>query len=398
MAEDSQRRLRQYPIGSTGPFLVIAESENGSKLAPSTVSKNVIRLMEDQYVKSIPLSKRRIKILMASAEAANTLVAEKLPNVLFSIPQRLVETLGVSHVELEVDDEELPYAISFDKTKAEQDNNPEVLEIRRITKRAGEGRERLATVIVTFAGQTLPTHIDINRVLYPIKEYEYPQRQCNKCWRFGHGEKNCRSRIRCNKCTEINITVDPAHVCDTVEPTCVNCNGNHPANDIKKCSYAARRKEADRNRNAAYSQGPRDWFSALAVPIENTAPVVNTVPIVNSVPIVNTPSITVQLAPAATPYEVEETNDSHLSPGPSKRRRPSVGEDGDALPSLELHVESSIRSVVEEAFQTPEIIGAVDDIHNAPAEYKEQAEEKLRATISEVVSLRVQTLMGSLRL
>lgn len=336
MADDNLRRQRQYPISSPGPFLVIAESEDGSNLAPSTLSKNVIRLMGDQFVKSLPQSKRRIKILMASAEAANTLVAAKLPNVLFSIPQRLVETLGVGHVELDVDDEELQYAISFDKTKAEQDNNPEVLEIRRITKRAGEGRERMTTVIVTFAGQTLPTHIELNRALYPIKQYVFPQRQCIKCWRFGHGEKNCRSKIRCNKCTETNITVEPEHVCETEEPKCVNCNGGHLANEVKKCPYAIRRKEADLNRNAAYSQGPKDWFSNLAIP---TAKV---------------PTIVIPPTTTFIPIENEDTNNDHLAPGPSKRRRPSTCLDGEAIPALELHVESSIRSVVEEAFKSPE--------------------------------------------
>lgn len=188
--------------------------------------------------------------------------------------------------------------------------------------------------------------------------------------------------MRCNKCVEKEITIEPAHVCDTDEPKCVNCNGDHPANNIKNCPYAARRREADRNRNEAHSQGPKDWFSSLAAP---TAPA--------STPISTLPTISV-----TDQEETDENSDHHLSPMPQKRRRASVCSDGDKLPALELHVESSIRSVVEEAFKTPEVAGAVDGVLGVSAEEKEEAEERLRTIISDVVSLRVQTFMSSLRL
>lgn len=180
VGETKPRRVRQYPNSAAGPFLVIAESKDGVNLSPSTVSKKLIRLYGDQYVKAIPQSKRRMKILMGTAGSANNLVTRKSANLTFTIPQRLVEVLGVTHVDLEVDDEELYAATPFDKTKALQTNCDEILEIRRVLKKSGDEEIPLTTVIVTFAGQKLPTHIEINKVLYGVKPYIYPTRQCKK--------------------------------------------------------------------------------------------------------------------------------------------------------------------------------------------------------------------------
>lgn len=378
------QRVRKYSASSTGPFLVIAE---GAKISPSTVSKNIIRKFGDKYVKATPLSKHRMKILMASASAANDLVETSSSNLKFSIPQRLVETLGVGHVELDVDDDELKLATSFDKTKAMQINNPAVLEIRRIKKGSGEDAVRLSTVIVTFSGQKLPTHIEINKVLYPIKQYVYPLRQCKQCWRFGHGEKNCRSKVRCKTCLETNISEE--HDCNPVEPTCVNCNGTHAADNTNACPKAAQRQEADRKRNDAYSQGPKDWFSTLAVPV---APV--------STPAIIAPSTSTstQTTSNGNQKSADANDNGHLSPAPNKRRCPSISSDGSELPALELHVESRIRDIVEEVVTSQEISGAFEDILGTSENRNQEAEGRLRATISDILSQRVQTFFGSLRL
>lgn len=387
MVDDGKKisqRLRKYPASSAGPFLVIAE---GSKLSPSTVSKNIIRKFGDQYVKAMPLSKHRMKILMASASAANNLVETSSPKLKFSIPQRLVEILGVGHVDLDVEDDELDSATSFDKTKAVQYNNPAVLETRRIIKGSDDDAVRLSTVIVTFAGHKLPTHIEINKVLYPIKQYVYPLRQCKQCWRFGHGEKNCRSKVRCNKCVETDIMDE--HDCNPVEPKCVNCNGTHAADNTKICPKAAQRQEADRKRSEAYSQGPKDWFSTLGVPV---APV--------NTPIIIAPSTSTP--PQTTLNENQKTADSndnnYLAPVPSKRRCLSNSSDTSELPTLELHVESRIRDIVKQAVGSQEIAGAFDDILGTSEDRDQDAEGRLRATISDILSQRVETFFGSLRL
>lgn len=73
--------------------------------------------------------------------------------------------------------------------------------------------------------------------------------QCYNCQRFGHASKNCNLNYRCVKCTEDYprghckiITGQEGH-----HPTCVNCQGRHPAN-YRGCDYI---KEAQEERNNA---------------------------------------------------------------------------------------------------------------------------------------------------
>lgn len=249
-------RKRCYQPDFPGPFLVIAEAQGEANLSISTMAKRIIQNFGRDYVKAAPISRRKMKILMRTANAANSLLEMDVENVSFMIPQRLIETLGVASIELEVEDEELRDAISFDKGKSIQLFNPDIVEIRRVVKKHGTELTPLTTVIITFSGLTLPTHVEINRALYKVKPYIYPLRQCRNCWRLGHSLKNCRSKKRCHCCLENDISDD--HECNQTSPQCVNCGGKHAANDTRQCPKIKRQIEADRDRQNSYSQGPTD--------------------------------------------------------------------------------------------------------------------------------------------
>lgn len=73
--------------------------------------------------------------------------------------------------------------------------------------------------------------------------------QCRKCQRFGHAASNCGLEYRCVKCIHRHAPGD-CPLEDDKPATCVNCNGNHPAN-YKKCSaytkYEGRLTKFQRN-------------------------------------------------------------------------------------------------------------------------------------------------------
>lgn len=63
--------------------------------------------------------------------------------------------------------------------------------------------------------------------------------QCHNCQRFFHTAAGCHYKHRCVKCTEDH---EPGKCSLNNDSTisvlqCVNCHGNHSANDIAKCSY-----------------------------------------------------------------------------------------------------------------------------------------------------------------
>lgn len=264
-----KHRARKYGQSSPGPYIVIAESE-GDNLQISKLAKLVAHDFGRAYVKALPLSRRKTKFLMASAEAANELSTKQYDAV--NVPQRLVECLGVAYLE-DVDDEDLDFLTSFEKSKCYQTGNPEVIEVRRMQKRGDRGPIPLALAVITFAGNTIPSHVELDNVLYPVRQYNYPVRQCRQCWRFGHVMKQCKSNRRCNSCQ--SESVDEDHEC-VGGPVCVNCSGDHRANDSKKCPTINKKREEEKKRQSSFSQGKTDWFAALSpttevVDVENTS-------------------------------------------------------------------------------------------------------------------------------
>lgn len=255
--ETRSARQRKYDSMSTGPFIVIAEAV-GANLDLAKLAKEVLRVYDKSYVKAMPMSRKKAKFLMASAKAANHLAAAKHPTVGFNIPQRLVECLGVASIE-GVEDDDLECLVSFEKSKLYQTNNPQVIEVRRMQKK-GE-KEQSPMVVITFSGTTLPSHVELDNVLYPVRKYNYPVRQCRQCWRFGHLAKQCKSKRRCSSCQ--SETVDNDHEC-IGGPVCVNCSGDHRADDRKKCPTFGRKRDEEKKRQISFSQGKTDWFAALA--------------------------------------------------------------------------------------------------------------------------------------
>lgn len=64
-----------------------------------------------------------------------------------------------------------------------------------------------------------------------------PITQCRKCQRFNHTASNCQLQYRCVKCLDQHepgkCSLDSSK--NTFKPTCVNCKGEHTANNAKLC-------------------------------------------------------------------------------------------------------------------------------------------------------------------
>lgn len=251
-------RLRQYGEGHEGPFIVIAESITGN-IPSAKLSSEICKEYGALYIRAVAISKRKIKLLMASGSAANRLVRKQSDNIKFNIPQRLVECMGVAYIETEVTDEELLEVKAFEKTKLFQFDSPKVLDIRRIIR--NDSKIPTRTIVITFDGTQLPSHVELCKVLYSVKPYVYRVRQCKRCWRFGHHSDNCKSTMRCNLCLEKDIQDN--HRCDVDHPKCVNCEGEHRADDTR-CPVIQQKRIQESNRRTTFSQGSNDWFTQLS--------------------------------------------------------------------------------------------------------------------------------------
>lgn len=72
--------------------------------------------------------------------------------------------------------------------------------------------------------------------------------QCRKCQRFGHAATNCGLEYRCVKCTHRHAPGD-CPLEDDQAATCVNCNGNHPANYRKCTAYTKYAESLTKSQN-----------------------------------------------------------------------------------------------------------------------------------------------------
>lgn len=397
-------RRRRYPPFSTGPFLVMLETTGTANLAPSTLAKKLIRNFGPDFVKAMPVGKKKMKVLMKTASAANELCDCRQTNISCTVPQRLVETLGVAHIGLEVPDDELNDARAYDKTKYVQFNNPDVLEIRRIKKKTEDGGEMpLTTTVVTFSGLQLPTHVELNNVLYSVKPYNYPVRQCKNCWRFGHGDKGCKSKKRCKSCADKEVADD--HRCDQANPTCVNCSGKHQANH-KDCPKAKERKEAEQKRQQTYSQGPNDWFSSIGLPTSTNNPALAagssttehtqlqlTIPGSSKT---QAPKRHLAVRNTKNPKRVPSASEILPAPTPKKRIVVDAHGNEDILPTLELHINEPVTKAIKEGMDSSAMAELISKLMDPQEE--ETTLDIFRTRVNELLADKVKQYVGTLRL
>lgn len=108
------------------------------------------------------------------------------------------------------------------------------------------------TVVLTFSGQRLPSHVYCFFTSLPVETYVLPTIQCNKCCRFGHIQTQCRSEARCFICAQAHEGIS----CTKEIPTCLYCSGCHKATD-PLCPEQIRQKHiklAMSQDNVSYSE------------------------------------------------------------------------------------------------------------------------------------------------
>ncbi|KAG5893307.1 hypothetical protein JTB14_001714 [Gonioctena quinquepunctata] len=93
-------------------------------------------------------------------------------------------------------------------------------------------------VLLTFQGKKIPESIQFDYVELRVQVYKSPVLQCTNCLRYGHTKKQCRSKIRCPKCTEEHEETE----CQKQVPKCIYCGLEHTALD-RNCKERERQKK-----------------------------------------------------------------------------------------------------------------------------------------------------------
>ena len=112
----------------------------------------------------------------------------------------------------------------------------EGLQAERVKKRGRNNQlQDTANIKLTVKGPSIPGEVKIYGCSFKPELYIFPVRQCNQCWKFGHGVRHCRSRPRCRKCGGRHQEAE----CGQTE-NCINCGRDHDAQS-EECPERARR-------------------------------------------------------------------------------------------------------------------------------------------------------------
>lgn len=106
---------------------------------------------------------------------------------------------------------------------------------------------------------TMPANVDtkilkkVTGIAHSRVRFEPMQKsnviQCKNCQRFSHVTRMCHYQYRCVKCnTQHDVGECPTNTNSNIPLACVNCGGNHSANNLKECQ-AAKKMMANRNSN-----------------------------------------------------------------------------------------------------------------------------------------------------
>ncbi|KAI5645219.1 hypothetical protein NE865_02767 [Phthorimaea operculella] len=199
---------------------------------------NKIQNIKKDGVKRI--FRNRVSVEFTSADAANTFLSHPaLAGAKYEaiIPSFNVTRMGiVRQVPAEWTLEELVTSIEVPQGFGK------VIRARRLNKKVQKDGTNswvpTQTVVVTFLGQKLPSHVYCFYTSLPVETYVLPTIQCHMCCRFGHVASQCRSKKRCFICAQEHS----GYECPSSVPTCLFCSGSHKAID-PSCPEHMRQKK-----------------------------------------------------------------------------------------------------------------------------------------------------------
>lgn len=235
----------KYNPNDTGPYSVYVEHQdkNFGRLFPIRIG-HYLRI-SDTYRRSIldikSVGINRVKVILDNFKAANGLINNPLLSsngFIAYIPRFYTQRKGIIR--------QVDTFFDIDYLFREIESDRKVLEVKRMQKRVEDKNNRGQTVLVdrqmvilSFVGSTLPNHVKINGVIFPVEPYIYPVVQCMHCMRYGHISKQCKDALpTCKKCNDSHKSDE----CSSDFLYCKHCKSTQHGSTSKECSVYKKQK------------------------------------------------------------------------------------------------------------------------------------------------------------
>lgn len=226
---DDQRESYLYTANDEGPYRIFIEIMDRTKSINKFSVGQMLRKLPRyrNYIEDMKyLGRKKIIIFISSWVQANLLVGERILNEQgynAYVPRHLVCITGVvSGVDSDIDIEDI---------KQEIESNTPVVDVYRMNRWVHEKQRKEPSnrVSVTFRAKNLPEKIRIFGITAKVLPFVRRAEMCKNCHRYGHKMENCKSKSRCEKCSQIHD--ESATQCSN-NVKCLHCrSSNHRTTD-----------------------------------------------------------------------------------------------------------------------------------------------------------------------
>ncbi|XP_023317402.1 uncharacterized protein LOC111694249 [Trichogramma pretiosum] len=239
-----------YSKSNCGPYIVFIEPRSSSSSSPSSLNPTTIgRLLSPSYSPNLisikSSGKNKITISLKNSASANKLISDNIlfqNNLKASIPHHRLFRQGIIR--------NIPKDLTDNHILNSLDSHILITGARRLKRRSNinpSASELVDTnsILITFDGQTLPTHVKLFSVIHEVELYISPTKMCYACFRYGHLKSLCKGKCLCSHCGhKQHDSSDTTDVCSRhdLPPLCINCMGEHLPTDKSCPEYIFQRK------------------------------------------------------------------------------------------------------------------------------------------------------------
>lgn len=220
--------LRSFSPDYNGPIIILAESTDQNKNMGNWHPISVAKFFSTNFVGITnikPAGSKKVKITFNTIINANNCLISDIPRASgfhVNIPSNLIFSYGIIKLDNNISENEffeghcssVPIA-AFKRISIQKDGK--IIQTR--------------TVELKFVAPKLPSAISIYNMLFEVTPSIRSPVQCNRCLRFGHTQKYCRSDARCSHCGVSKHSIDSCPTAQATDPSCLYCKLPHLSTD-----------------------------------------------------------------------------------------------------------------------------------------------------------------------
>lgn len=217
-----------FPSNFNGPIIILVECIDLNKSVGSWHPVKAAKFFSSNFtgITNIkPAGFKKIKITFDSIVNGNQcLSSTTLTDYGFSacIPSNLIFSFGIIKLDNDILESDFWEGVS----------SPFPIEsFRRISIKKNDIVTPTRIVELKFFTPKLPQHISIFNMLFEVEPSVRSPVQCNRCLRFGHTQKFCRSDSRCSHCGGTKHSIAECSTIQATDPSCFYCKLPHLATD-----------------------------------------------------------------------------------------------------------------------------------------------------------------------